>query len=47
MFKIVVNDCNVNFKLKITNIVNRFNLKKFKIVITNYDFDENILVRVF
>ena len=47
MFKIVVDDYSFNLKLKIKNIVNRFNLKKFKIIITNYGFDDNILVQVF
>ena len=39
IFKIIIDDCDFNFKLKI--IVNNynFNLKKFKTVVSNYSFN--------
>ena len=38
VLKIIVYDYSFNFKLKIIVNNNSFNLKKFKIIIINYDF---------
>ena len=44
VLKTVIGNYDFNFKLKIIVNNNDFNFKNFKIVTTNYSFDNEILV---
>ena len=45
VLKTVVSDYSFNFKLKTVVTHYSFNLEKFKIIVINYFFDEDELVR--